>query len=132
MNGSDPPLTDTIDSLRRVIAEQEATIVAHEAAIIVKDSEIERLQHNQMTASSVTLAQAAALQAQRTNMLDRKCTQFNEALLRAMTLIDELMRENGRLCSTAAEPPSVKLFAAKASFDRAMKKLLGEDEKQPG
>jgi chromosome segregation ATPase len=104
--------------------------------------ENERLEHNQITASHTAIAQAAAIQAQhasasmreadaqmqRADALDAKCTQFTEALLKAMTLIDELLRENVRLCSASNEPPNVKLFTAKNLFDAAMHKLLGEGD----
>jgi len=104
--------------------------------------EIGRLEHNQITASHTTIAQAAAFQAQhadasareadeqqqRAEMLTEKCSQFTRALGTALTLIDELMRENGRLCAASSEPPNVKLFTAKNSFDAAMKKLLRDED----
>ena len=61
-------------------------------------------------------------------MLTEKCSQFTRALGTALTLIDELMRENGRLCAASSEPPNVKLFTAKNSFDAAMKKLLRDED----
>ena len=95
-------------------------------------NEIERLEHNQITTDSTTLAQAAALQAQRADEVERearrKSEMFTKVLLSAMGLIDELLRENSRLCAASNEPPSVRLFAAKNSFDIEMKKLLGERE----
>lgn len=106
-------------------------------------AEIERLEHNQISASHTAIAQAAAFQAQhadasmreadeqqqRAEMLTEKCSQFTRALGTALTLIDELMRENGRLCAASSEPPNVKLFTAKNSFDAAMKKLLRDEER---
>jgi beta-phosphoglucomutase-like phosphatase (HAD superfamily) len=84
-------------------------------------AEIERLRHNRNT-----LAQAAALQAQRTDALERKGESFTKALLSAMSLVDQLLQENVRLCAASNEPPPIQLFAAKNSFDTAMKKLLGD------
>ena len=103
---------------------------------------LHRLSRNQITASHTTIAQAAAFQAQhadasareadeqqqRAEMLTEKCSQFTRALGTALTLIDELMRENGRLCAASSEPPNVKLFTAKNSFDAAMKKLLRDED----
>jgi hypothetical protein len=59
-------------------------------------------------------------------VVSEKCNSFTQAMLKAMALIDELIRENGRLCAASDQPPDVRLFAAKNSFDTAMKKLLGE------
>jgi hypothetical protein len=69
---------------------------------------------------------AAALQAQRTDALERKGESFTKALLSAMSLVDQLLQENVRLCAASNEPPPIQLFAAKNSFDTAMKKLLGD------
>lgn len=104
-------------------------------------AEIDRLEHNQMSTDYANLARVTALQTQeadaamreanhqqqRAEALDYKCTQFTETTMKAMTLIDELVTENGRLCFFAKEPPNVRLFAAKASWEKAMKKLLGDD-----
>lgn len=123
MNGSDP-------------------MPEHDNEVARLKAEIERLEHNQITASHTAIAQAAAIQAQhasasmreadaqmqRADALDAKCTQFTNALMRAMSLIDELLRENARLCAASDDPPSVRLFAAKASFDVAMHKLLGDGD----
>jgi hypothetical protein len=102
---------------------------------------LHRLARNQITADHTTIAQAAAFQAQhadssmrfadeqqqRAEALDYKCTQFTEALMTAMALVDELLRENVRLCGTSSEPPNVRLFTAKNSWEAAMKKLLGDE-----
>ena len=77
--------------------------------------------------ASASMREADA-QMQRADALDAKCTQFTNALMRAMSLIDELLRENARLCAASGDPPSVRLFAAKASFDVAMHKLLGDGD----
>ena len=96
---------------------------------IIKEqqAEIERLKRTQMSAETVTLAQAAALQAQRADALEHKGTQLTKALNTAMLLIDELVTENARLCAASNTPPPIRLFAAKSSFDAAMKTLLGDD-----
>jgi hypothetical protein len=60
--------------------------------------------------------------------LTDKCTSLTNALMRSMSLIDELLRENARLCAASGDPPNVRLFAAKASFDAAMHKLLGDSK----
>jgi DNA repair exonuclease SbcCD ATPase subunit len=96
---------------------------------------LHRLARNQMSTGYVTLAQTAALQAQEAEAraryaqkLEQKCDQLTNALMKAMTLVDELLRENGRLCAASGDPPNVRLFAAKSSFDTAMHKLLGDEE----
>jgi hypothetical protein len=99
----------------------------HEITVRALCAEIEQLKHNQISADHVTLAQAAAIQVQRADALSRKCDQLTEALLKAMSLVDELLRENTRLCAASDQPPDVKLFAAKHSFDGAMHKLLSEN-----
>jgi hypothetical protein len=107
MNGSDP-------------------MPEHDNEISRLKAEIERLKHTQISADHVTIAQAAALQAQRADALERKVDQLTKALNTAMILIDELVSENGRLCAASNTLPPVRLFAAKNSFDVAMKKLLSE------
>jgi hypothetical protein len=101
---------------------------------------LHRLARNQMSTDYANLARVTALQTQeadaamreanhqqqRAEALDYKCTQFTEALLKGMTLVDELLRENGRLCAASGDPPSVRLFAAKAAWDVAMHRLLGD------
>jgi DNA repair exonuclease SbcCD ATPase subunit len=121
LTGSKAALQTEIERLRELCDNQQA--------------EIERLARNQMSTGYVTLAQSAALQAQEADArgryakkLEQKCEQLTEALMKAMTLVDEMLRENGRLCAASGDPPNVRLFAAKASFDTAMHKLLGDEE----
>jgi len=73
------------------------------------------------------LQKALEISCQNVVTLTNKCTAYTNAIMRAMTLIDELVRENGRLCAASDNPPPITLFAAKSSFDLAMKTLLGED-----
>lgn len=123
MIGAD--LKHNIDAMRETkqLPSFVQVLVTFEQAL----NEIKRLEHTQMTTDYVSLSQAAALQAQNADKLDMKCTQFTNALLRSMSLIDELLRENARLCAASGDPPNVRLFAAKNSFDVAMHRLLGDD-----
>jgi len=121
---------DLVERLRDGCGIPRITEMMDEAA-----DEIERLKRNQITASHTAIAQAAAMhaqeadaQARRASELEHKCEQFTAAILRAMTLIDELVRENGRLCAASDAPPPITLFAAKTSFDAAMKALLGDEK----
>jgi chromosome segregation ATPase len=130
------------ENLRKQIKSAEQMVYDSGFRLGEAHKEIARLKNNQMSSNYVTVAQAAAFQAQhadasareadaqqqRAEALDHKCSQFTEALLKGMTLIDELLRENVRLCSASNEPPNVKLFTAKNLFDAAMHKLLGEGD----
>ena len=82
------------------------------------DNELDELARCKM---ALTIAGANIL------ALTEKSEKFTKALLSAMTLVDELLRENSRLCAASDQPPSVRLFAAKNSFDHEMQKLLGEE-----
>lgn len=98
--------------------------------VVVEEMTVEQLKRDRVTLSQVAALQAqeADAQARYAKTLEQKCEQFTAALMRSMSLIDELLRENARLCAASNEPPSVKLFAAKNSFDVAMHKLLGDGD----
>jgi hypothetical protein len=58
--------------------------------------------------------------------LNDKCSQFTEALQKALALQDALLSEMGVMQRELGHPPSIQLMVAKANFDTAMKVLLGD------
>lgn len=122
------PTSEETDALITQLQQFSETRYGQEGCDLSREAAeaLHRLSRNQISASSVTMAQAGALQAQRADKLERGTALLTNALLRAMGLMDELMRENGRLCALSPDPPDMTLFTAKANFDTAMHELLGE------
>ncbi|MET0724207.1 MAG: hypothetical protein ABWY64_25740 [Tardiphaga sp.] len=114
MEKADAALRAALDEIDRLETHSNSMIDALNADIDAKHAEIERLNT------------ALKIAGENIVVFSEKCSAFTTAMLKAMALIDELVRENGRLCAASDQPPDVRLFAAKNSFDTAMKKLLGE------